>query len=1136
MRRVVLLVLLLAFAVPAAPAVAAPAWVAGQVVVRYEHGTSAKARAAIRHAAGARLGRRMGLADHEVLLVGRGRTEAASAALRRNAHVVAAEPNFLYATASVAPSDTAFASQYALLNTGQLFGGKAGLPDADVDATEAWDMTAGDPRVVVAIVDTGVAYDQPDLAPNMWTNAREQGTDASGRDRRSNGVDDDGNGYVDDWRGWDVVGRTIGGVADSDNDPRDLRGHGTHVAGIVGAIGNNGFGVAGMAWRTRLMAVRVQGSRSQMTMADVAEGFAYAADNGARIVNASIASDERSSILDRVVADRPKTLYVIAANNRSKNLDLPGNEAYPCEATDPADPAKRAANVICVAATDNRDQFASWFSNYGAKAVDLAAPGNGVDSLQPAYQQVWGESFESDPFSRWLRGGSANGWAQVKEFVRNGSWSLSDSPGGPYTGPGDTWIQNTAPISLAGREGCRLTFGSHWDTAAGDGLYVQARRDTAFGAPRPDYDDDHPALYGDMQQFFSGTYGPGTKRLDVSDFDGGPLYLRFGLLAQAANAAGRDGVALDDLRVQCLGGAYSATGGPETSFEGGTSMASPHVAGAAALVLARFPNATTAEIRDKLLRSVDVRSSLVGRTVTGGRVNAYKALAESTAAVEGGVLKVVAGEGERNNLAVTPVTEDGVAKLRVTDVYSTSTTDPQSGSRLMPGTGCVRRAETEVVCTGASSYVIDADDLDAPAEDPVPNTTLTGGPAATTTATTADLSFGADEEGVRFECRLDGAAWSPCTSPKSLTGVGSGAHVFEVRGIGASGATELTPARWRWSVTGTAPPPADTPPAAPKSLVATAGDTKVALDWADNGEGDLAGYDVYRATASGGPYTKRNSARVPASAFTDTGLVNGTTYFYVVRAVDNAGQESANSAQVSATPAGSAPPPPAGGAYRDAVLSTPGLISYWRLGEAAGALTAADELGLRPGAYVGGPALGAAGALAGDANRAVSLDGVNDKMEVPSSDALNPASVTVEVWARSDTASWVGTGWMASKRNSFVLHPWAGNRSVSWLVQTPSSTSWQSIVYTVPRITGWHLYAGSFDAATSLARLYVDGVKVAERKLTGTRLRAGTAPLSFGSDLASLKRFGRGGLDDAAIYATALPAATIADHYRLATR
>src|SRR5213078_4832319 len=106
-----------------------------------------------------------------------------------------------------------------------------------------WDVTTGSPAVTVAIVDTGIAADHPDLAPNMWTNSGE-----TGGGRESNGIDDDHDGYVDDWRGWDWV--------NGDNNPDDDNSHGTHVAGIVAARGDNGIGIAGVSWHSRLMALK----------------------------------------------------------------------------------------------------------------------------------------------------------------------------------------------------------------------------------------------------------------------------------------------------------------------------------------------------------------------------------------------------------------------------------------------------------------------------------------------------------------------------------------------------------------------------------------------------------------------------------------------------------------------------------------------------------------------------------------------------------------------------------------------------------------------------------------------------------------------------------------------------------------
>src|SRR3954469_18398073 len=143
--------------------------------------------------------------------------------------------------------------------------------DAPMGAASAWRQTTGG-DVTVAIVDSGIDLGHPDLIGNLWTNPGEV---------PGNGVDDDGNGFVDDVNGYDFVER--------DGTPQDGNGHGTHVAGIVGARGGNGIGVAGVSWRVKLMAVRVLDGQARGTTTAVAEGLRYAVDNGARIVNLSLA-------------------------------------------------------------------------------------------------------------------------------------------------------------------------------------------------------------------------------------------------------------------------------------------------------------------------------------------------------------------------------------------------------------------------------------------------------------------------------------------------------------------------------------------------------------------------------------------------------------------------------------------------------------------------------------------------------------------------------------------------------------------------------------------------------------------------------------------------------------------------------
>jgi hypothetical protein len=316
---------------------------------------------------------------------------------------------------------------------------------------------------------------------------------------------------------------------------------------------------------------------------------------------------------------------------------------------------------------------------------------------------------------------------------------------------------------------------------------------------------------------------------------------------------------------------------------------------------------------------------------------------------------------------------------------------------------------------------------------------------------------------------------------------------------------------------------AGTPPRPPTQLVTAIGNAQVGLQWANNSEPDLAGYDVYRATVSGGPYVKLNGSLLTAARYTDTTAVNGTTYYYVVRAIDTDANASPNSSEVSAKPYASS--------YRDAVTSTAGLVSYWRLGESSGT-TAVDQLLRNPGTYSGGVTLGEPGVLAGDPDKAVRLDGTSGVMTVPTSASLDPNSITVELWARSSGATWNQTGWLASKRDKFVLHPWAGSKQVCFYVQTGGG-SWQApVCFTPADITIWHQYAGTYDAASGKLTLYLDGIAVDSRTVVAASLNSSANDLIIGGDSGSESaRHGSGWIDDVAIYAAALSGAAVLNHY-----
>lgn len=269
------------------------------------------------------------------LAVPEGQEEAIARALRE-AYGVAAEPEY-FVHATITPNDAQFGTQWGLTK---------------IRAPLAWDVLSGDGDIVIAVLDTGADLQHPDLQGNLWQNFGEIA---------DNHVDDDGNGYIDDRWGWNVFERH--------GCPMDDHGHGTHVAGIVGAVGNNGIGVTGVLWRCRIMPVKVLDSSGKGSYRSVAEGLYYAAENGARVVNMSLAGSDYSGMLQDVinyVAEQHDVVLVAAAGNCATG-------GSGCGSVNPIMYPAAMENVISVVATDSADQRAG-FSEYNA-FVDLAAPG-----------------------------------------------------------------------------------------------------------------------------------------------------------------------------------------------------------------------------------------------------------------------------------------------------------------------------------------------------------------------------------------------------------------------------------------------------------------------------------------------------------------------------------------------------------------------------------------------------------------------------------------------------------------------------------------------------------------------------------------------------------------------------------------
>jgi serine protease len=290
----------------------------------------------------------------------------AVAALRAEPGVRYAEPDYLMQLAAT-PDDPSFGQQWGLRNTGQVVNGIKGTPGADINATAAWNVATDSRSVVVAELDSGVDYHHRDLAANVWTNPGGVGGCPAGT------------------RGYNVVANTC--------EPLDDFGHGTQVAGVLGAVGDNGVGVAGVAWRATILPVKWtdsagHGSTSRLIRALDWALKAKAAGVNVRVVNDSAVfagtsfSQALSDELDKLGANN--ILFVTAAGNNKNDNDI--TPKYPC--------SYGKANEVCVAATEQHDRLAS-FSNWGADTVDLAAPGKNILTTMPGgvYGYAKGTSF-----------------------------------------------------------------------------------------------------------------------------------------------------------------------------------------------------------------------------------------------------------------------------------------------------------------------------------------------------------------------------------------------------------------------------------------------------------------------------------------------------------------------------------------------------------------------------------------------------------------------------------------------------------------------------------------------------------------------------------------------------------------------
>jgi subtilisin family serine protease len=522
-----------------------------------------------------------------------------------------AEPNYIV-RASAIPNDARFGEQWGLHNTGQVINGSGGKAGADINAPEAWDILQVT-SVIVAVIDSGIDISHPDIAANLIA-------------------------------GYDFV--------ENDNVPNDLNGHGTHVAGIIGAVGNNATGISGVSWSVKIMALKVLDQNGEGTIADIIEAADYAVQNNARVINMSFSGPDFSQSFYDSIASYPNVLFIVAAGNETTNNDV--TPSYPANFDLP--------NIISVAATDQNDNLTD-FSNYGTISVDVAAPGKNILSTIPSFtagvtysgtyrvvylgfgfESINGAATRNDLMQKVLQ---FEGISQADKIL------LVDDDGGDFYESyyeqalqplGFSFDIHTVPLNGDGPDISELNqykliiwftgrqftntltsvdqsnLGAYLNSSGRifltgqdigyDIVTVQGQR-----GPSSFYQHYLHAFYitdDALGNIYTGQNTFSNLSLDITSGDGdGARYTRF-VDAMTTVGSGQAGFYIQ------YNDAYQ--------FLDGTSMATPVVSGIAALVGAFQSSFTADQIKGAILGSVDVLPSLQGKILTGGRVNAYKAL------------------------------------------------------------------------------------------------------------------------------------------------------------------------------------------------------------------------------------------------------------------------------------------------------------------------------------------------------------------------------------------------------------------------------------------------------------------------------------------------------------------------------
>ncbi len=520
-----------------------------------------------------------------------------------------------------------------------------------INAPKAWDTSIGSAEVVAVVIDTGADLGHPDLAPNLWVNPGEI---------PGNGIDDDQNGLVDDLHGYDFAGDDQG---ENDTDPSDVHGHGTHVAGTIAATGDNATGVCGVTWITRIMVLKGFRPDGFLYDSDEIEAVQYATLMKTRyhipiaVINASYGSADQSTPVReayRAAGDAGIVVVAAAGNGGSddKGDDNDQTPFYPA--------SYPLSTIISVAASGEDDTLAD-FSNYGATSVDIAAPGVSVYSTVPrgtgseASVQSAGDLLDAEPMTY-------SGATPVAGIRR------------PLISCGLGGAASDFPAAVAG--GIALI------ERGGTTFREKAQRATQAGAVAA-------VIFNNASGNFAGTLGEAGAWIPVVS-----LSQEDGLLLRSRSGS--------EVVLRNTQGDYGA--------KQGTSMASPHVAGAVALLAAAYPGESATQRVGRILLSVEPVSALSGKVTSGGRLNLEGALGFQLNLTLSASRSEARSWTQRQDYATLAVTVEsssaGVPQTVQVQVLRKKGNDPfiPVADFSLPGVVGSRHALTDRYLTPGSSY------------------------------------------------------------------------------------------------------------------------------------------------------------------------------------------------------------------------------------------------------------------------------------------------------------------------------------------------------------------------------------------------------------------------------------------------